>query len=60
MFINRVEDWLNCTTHETIGFTPYELVKGKGPQRILERLFNYPPEITMDVGIKLRLAIRIC
>ena len=57
MFVSRIEDWLNCITHESTGFTPYELVKGIRPQRILEQLFNYPPEgSTIDVGIKLRLA----
>ena len=57
MFVSKVEDWLNCTTHESTGFTPYELVKRTRPQRILEQLFNYPPEgNTIDIGLKLRLA----
>ena len=57
MYVSKIEDWLNCTTHESTGFTPYELVKGTRPPRILEQLFNYPPESnTIDVDIKLRLA----
>ena len=50
----RDRDWLNCTTHESTRFTPYELVKGTRPQRILEQLFDYPP--TIDRCVKLRLA----
>ena len=46
MYVKKIEDWLNCTTHESTGFTPYELVKGTRPQRILEQLFDYPPEGT--------------
>ena len=57
MFVSRIEDWLNCTTHESTGFMPYELIKGICPQRILEHLFSYPSEgNTIGVGVKLRLA----
>ena len=46
-----------CTTHVSTGFTPYELVKGTRPQRILEQLFEYPQEnITMNRCVKIRLA----
>ena len=57
MFVSKILDWLNCTTHESTGFTPYELAKGTHPQRILEQLFDYPPEgNNIDKGLKLRLA----
>ena len=57
MYVKKIEDWLNCTTHESTGFTPYELVRGTRPQRILEQLFEYPPEgNTVDRCVKLRLA----
>ena len=56
-YVKNIEDWLNCTTHESTGFTSYELIKGTRPSRILEQLFNYPPENnTIDVNIKLQLA----
>ena len=57
MYVNKIEKWLNCTTHESTGFTPYELVKGTRPPRILEQLFNYPPESnTIGTDIKLTIA----
>ena len=56
-YVNKIEEWLNCTTHESTGFTPYELVKGTRPPRILEQLFNYPPESNArGMDIKVRLA----
>ena len=39
------------------GFTPYELIKGTRPPRILEQLFEYPPEErTIDRNVKIQLA----
>ena len=56
-YVGKIEEWLNCTTHESTGFTPYELVKGTRPPRILEQLFNYPPESnTRGLEVKLKLA----
>ena len=53
---SRVENWLNSTTHESTGYTPHELIKGTRPPRILEQLFDYPPESKKtDVSIKIRL-----
>ena len=55
--VQKIENWLNCTTNESTGFTPYELIRGKRPQRILEQLIEYPPETnTIGHDIKLRLA----
>ena len=57
LYVQRIENWLNCVTHESTGFTPYELVRGKRPPRILEQLFDYPPETnTINQDVKLRLA----
>ena len=55
--MKKVEEWLNCTTHESTGFTPHELIRGTRPPRILERLFTYPPEgQVLDQNMKIRLA----
>ena len=57
MYEGKIEEWLNCTTHESTGFTPYELVKGTCLPRILEQLFNYPPESnTRGLEVKLKLS----
>ena len=57
LYVQKIENWLNCITHESTGFTPYELVRGTRPTRILEQLFDYPPETnTIDQNVKLRLA----
>ena len=57
LYVQKIEDWLNCTTHESTGFAPYELVWGRRLPRILEQLFEYPPETnTSDRNVKLRLA----
>ena len=56
-YVGRIEERLNCTTHESTGFTPYKLVKETRPPRILEQLFNYPPENnTRGLEVKLKLA----
>ena len=52
--MNKIENLLNCTTHESTGFTPYELVKGEWPEFILEQLFEYPLEGTKALNIKLK------
>ena len=55
--IKKVEEWLNCTTHESTGFTPHEMIRGTRPPRIFEQLFEYPPENQIiDVNMKIRLA----
>ena len=60
MYVQKIEDWLNSTTHESIGFTPYELIKGMPSPRILEQLFNYPPENwIIDVNVKIQLAMKV-
>ena len=57
LYVKKVEDWLNSTTHDSTGFTSYELIKGTRPPRILEQLFEYPPEErTMDRNVKIQLA----
>ena len=57
LYVRKVENWLNSTTHESTGYTPHELVKGTRPPRILEQLFDYPEESERtDVSIKIRLA----
>ena len=57
LYMKKVERWLNSTTHDSTRFTPYELIKGTRPRRILEQLFNYPPENqTIDVNVKIQLA----
>ena len=44
-------------THESTGFTPHELIRGTRPPRILEQLFEYPPEgQVLDRTMKIRLA----
>ena len=56
-YVKKVEEWLNCTTHESTGFTPYELIRGTRPPRILEQLFEYPPEgQVLDRNMRIRLA----
>ena len=57
LYVKKVEEWLNSTTHDSTGFTPYELIKGSRPPRILEQLFEYPPEErTIDRNVKIQLA----
>ena len=57
LYVKKVESWLNSTAHESTGYTPHELIKGTRPLRILEQLFDYPPESEKaDVSIKIRLA----
>ena len=57
VYMKKVEDWLNSTTHESTGFTPHELIKGTRPPRILEQIFDYPPaNQTIDVNVKIQLA----
>ena len=57
LYVQKVEEWLNSTTHESTGFTPYELIKGTRPPRILEQLSEYPPEDqTIDMNVKIQLA----
>lgn len=55
LYVGKIETWLNSTTHESTGFTPWELVYGKRPERILEQLFEYPPETPMGAEVILEL-----
>ncbi|KAK9675087.1 hypothetical protein QE152_g40644 [Popillia japonica] len=41
-FVGSIENWLNCTEHDSTGFSPYELMKGERPRRLIEQLIKYP------------------
>ena len=51
--IKGAVSYTHLDVYKRQGFTPYELVKGKRPPRILEQLFDFPPETnTMNQDIK--------
>lgn len=54
-YINWIETILNCTTHGSTGFTPWELHWGQNPTDQISQLFKFPEmeEPTHDMKIAL-------
>lgn len=55
-YVNLIENWLNCTQHDSTGFTAYELLKGEKPLRLIEKLVKFPERKDMLLETKIMLA----
>lgn len=55
-YVSRIEGWINHSTHESTGFTPLDLMKGRRPPRSFQKHCRYPPRTEMSRQEKLVLA----
>jgi len=54
--LENIENWINCTHHDSIGCTPYQLMYGKRPKRLIETLVEFPNREEPDLETVIKLA----
>ena len=53
----NIEEWLNITVHDSVGFTPIELQYGIKPQSRIHKLLDFPDMITpIDMNVVVTMA----
>lgn len=43
-WLENIEYWLNQTTHTSTGFTPWEIIKNKSPNRLITNYISFPKQ----------------
>lgn len=54
-YIGDVEYWINCAVHDSTGVTPFELVMGKKPEMLIEKLLEFPRREDIDTVEKIEI-----
>lgn len=51
-YVSDIELIMNSLSHESTGFTPYEIMLGMRPKSVVEELINFPPRQELNLARK--------